>query len=88
MEQRTVQNKEELHFLIVTIISNKQNPFTLAEIVEEVICNKVFNNFCSTVELAGKVSEAMDLLFELGVIKGETEFPENNNERFTVTNIT
>ena len=75
MEQRIIQDKEEVRELIISVILSQKEEFTMAEIVENVIENKVFNrNVCSTVELIDKVSEILDVLVEVGAIKGESDF--------------
>jgi len=88
MEQRIVKNHRELNILISALILNKKEAFTLPEIVEEVIKNPVFNHFCSTIELSEKVSEAIDVLIELGAVKGEKEFQTSSEDKFIVSNIT
>lgn len=89
MEQRLIQDKEELRLLILSTIFSKKETFSLAEIVENVIDNKAFNrNLCSTVELIEKVTETLDISVELGVVKVESRSTENNSEKFIVSNIT
>ena len=89
MEQRIIQDKEEIRLLIISVILSQKEEFTMAKIVENVIENKAFNrNICSTVELIDKVSEVLDVLVEVGAIKGETDFSSNSTERFKVSNIT
>ena len=89
MEKRIVQDKKEVRELIISVILSQKEEFTMAKIVENVIENKVFNrNVCSTVELIDKVSEVLDVLVEVGAIKGETNFASNSTEKFKVSNIT
>ena len=88
MEQRNVSNKEELRSLIVETILNKKEAFTATEIVENILDNKLFNYYCSTIQLIQKVTESIDILFEVGAIKWEKGFPEGSTEVYIVCNIT
>jgi len=89
MEKRIIQDKEEVRQLIISVILSQKEEFTMAKIVEKVIENEIFNrNICSTVELIEKVSEILDVLVEVGAIKGETNFASNGTERFKVSYIT
>lgn len=89
MEQRIIQDKEEIQQLIISVTLSQKEEFTMAKIVEKVIENETFNrNICSSVELIKKVSEVLDVLVEVGAIKGETNFASNSTERFKVSYIT
>ena len=85
MGVRLIQDEEELQELILEVVLDKKEQFTMSEIVEDVKNHKRFNrNICSFIKLEAKVSEIIDILLEVCAIKGESEFPNNPTEKFQV----
>lgn len=72
MAFREIENSRELHNLITTTMKNQKQPFSRSEIVENILENEIFGQFCSREELRKKVEVVINECLSIELIKQDT----------------
>ena len=76
MKVRPIENKGELRFLILTLLGDMQDAFTMSDLIDVVFEKEAFNMFCSKEKLQEEVSEVIEAAWEANVIAHYPDFSE------------